>query len=86
MPEQPGRAKSSTYLDRSLELKKDGLGDEDLAGLGAEEADLSLEKLDLLAGAAASDFEQPVDYRVEVDLMLVCHRKEHSRGETARGQ
>jgi len=44
-------------LDGSLELEKDGLGDEDLAGLGAEIPNLSLEKLNLLAGAAASHFK-----------------------------
>lgn len=46
-----------TYLDRGLELEEDGLGDEDLAGLGAEITDLGLEKLDLLAWTAASHLE-----------------------------
>lgn len=68
----------TTHLDGSLEFEENGLGDEDLAGLGAEEADLSLEELDLLARAAAPDLEEAVDYGVEVDLMLVCHRKELS--------
>jgi hypothetical protein len=44
-------------LDRGLELEEDGLGDEDLAGLGAEITDLGLEELDLLAWAAASHLE-----------------------------
>jgi hypothetical protein len=44
-------------LDRGLELEEDGLGDEDLAGLGAKITDLGLEELDLLAWAAASHLE-----------------------------
>jgi hypothetical protein len=66
-------------LDGSLKLKEDGLGDENLAGLGAEEADFRLEELDLLAGAAASDLEEPIDYGVEVDIVLVGHCEELSR-------
>ena len=45
------------YLDGSLELEEDGLGDEDLAGLGAEITDLSLEELNLLARSATSHLE-----------------------------
>lgn len=71
--------RKATYLNRSLKLEKDGLGDEDLAGLGAEVADLRLQELDLFAGAAASDLEQPIDYGVEIDFVLVCHRGEPSR-------
>lgn len=52
----------ASYLDRSLQLEQDGLGDEDFAGLGAEVADLGLKKLDLLAGAAAPHLQQAVDY------------------------
>ncbi len=62
-----------THLDRSLELQKYRLGNEDLTGLGAEIADFSLEELNLLTGPAASDFEQTIDYRIKIDLMLVCH-------------
>lgn len=61
------------YLDRSLKLEKDGLRDENLTSLGAQVADLSLKKLDLLARAASPNLEETVDYRVKVDLMLVCH-------------
>jgi hypothetical protein len=69
-----------TYLNRSLQLKEDGLRDENLTGLGAQEANLALEELDLLSGPAASDFEQPVNYRVEIDLVLVCHLIDAPRG------
>lgn len=61
------------YLDRSLKLEKDGLRDENLTSLGAQVADLSLKKLDLLARAASPNLEETVDYRVKVDLMLVRH-------------
>jgi hypothetical protein len=56
------RGKGVTHLDRCLEFEEDRLRNEDLSGLGAEEADLSLEELDLLAGSAASNLEQPVNY------------------------
>lgn len=65
--------KISPYLDGSFELKQNGLGDEDLAGLCAKVADLSLEKLDLLAGTAAPHLEEAVDYGVEIDVVLVRH-------------
>ena len=42
-------------LDGRLEFEEDGLVDEDLAGLGAEELDLKLLQLDLLAGPVAAD-------------------------------
>jgi len=71
-------------LNGSLKLEQDGLRNENLAGLSAEETDLRLEELDLLAGAAAADLEQPVDYRVEVDFMLVCHCGELSRQREMR--
>lgn len=61
------------YLNRSLELKQDGLGDEDLAGLSAKVSNLSLEQLDLLARATAPDLQEPVDYRVQINVMLICH-------------
>lgn len=64
---------SLTYLDGSLELEEDGLGDEDLTSLGAQIADLGLKQLDLLAGAAAPDLEEAVDDGVEVNLVLVRH-------------
>ena len=60
-------------LDGRLQLQQDGLGDKDLASLGAQVADLGLEKLDLLARPAAPHLQETVDHRVEVDFMLVCH-------------
>lgn len=69
-----------TYLNRSLQLKEDGLRNENLTGLGAQEANLALEELDLLSRPAASDLEQPVNYRIEIDLMLVCHLRDAPRG------
>ena len=66
-------AKKSGYLDGSLKLEEDGLGNENLAGSGAEVADLGLEKLDLLAGSATADFEQSVDDGVEIDVLLIRH-------------
>jgi hypothetical protein len=70
-----------TYLDGSLQLEQDGLGDEDLASFGAQVSDLGFEQLDLLSRTAASHLEQAVDYRIEVDLVLVSH----SRGIPWRG-
>jgi hypothetical protein len=62
-----------SHLNGSFELEQNGLGNEDLAGLGAEIADLGLEQLDLLAGAAAPHLQEAVDYRIEVDVVLVRH-------------
>lgn len=76
----------NAYLDRSFKLEKNGLRNEDLARLRAEVSDFRLEKLNLLSGTAASDFEETVDYRIEIDLVLVGHRGEFSRaGEMAHG-
>lgn len=69
-----------SYLDGSLELEEDGLRNENLASLSAEEANLSLEKLDLLSRPATSDLEQPVNYRIEIDLVLVSHLIDAPRG------
>ena len=55
------RSRGSAYLDGSLELQQDGLADEDLTGLGAQEPDFGLQKLHLLAGSAATDLEEAVD-------------------------
>ena len=60
-------------LDGSLELKKDRLRNKDLASFGAEIANLSLQQLNLLARAATSNLEEPVEYRVEIDFVLNCH-------------
>lgn len=62
-------------LDGSLELEQDGLRDEDFAGFGAQVPNLGLEQLDLLSGSAAPHFEKAIDYRIEVDLMLVSHSR-----------
>jgi hypothetical protein len=83
----------TTDLDRSLELKEDGLRDEDLTRLGAQIADLSLEQLYLLAGPAASDLEETVYDRVEIylvfghscDLLLAWCRVGREQGRTSRG-
>lgn len=62
-----------TCLYRCFKLEKNRLRDEDFAGLGAEISDFGLEQLDLLARAAAADFQETVDDGVEVDLVLVRH-------------
>jgi len=49
------------------------LRNEDLASLGAQEADLGLEKLHLLSGTAASNLEEAVYDGVKVHLMVVRH-------------
>lgn len=63
----------AAYLDGSLELEEDGLRDEDLATLSAKVANLSLEELDLLAGAAAANLKKAVYDGVEIDIVLVRH-------------
>jgi hypothetical protein len=62
-----------TYLDGSLQLEQNRLRDEDLASFGAKVTNLGLKELNLLTGTTATDLEEPVDYGVEVDFMLVCH-------------
>jgi hypothetical protein len=62
-------------LDGSFKLEKDGLRNEDLTSLGAEIADLGFEQLNLLARSAAPHLEEAIDYRVEVDFVLVRHCK-----------
>jgi hypothetical protein len=59
-----------TDLYGSLKLKQNGLGDEDLARLGAQVTDLCLQQLHLLAGPAAADFEKPIYDRVQVHLVF----------------
>lgn len=61
------------YLDGSFQLEEDGLGDEYFAGLGAEVANLCLEQLDLLARSAAPHLQEAINYRVEIDFVLVRH-------------
>lgn len=64
---------SNTHLDGSLELKQNGLLDENLSGLCAKISNLVLHQLDLLAGARASDLEQSVDDGVEINFFLIGH-------------
>lgn len=62
-----------TYLDGSFKLEQDRLRNEDLTSLSAQVSNFSLEKLDLLAGAAAADLQETVDYGVQIDIVLICH-------------
>jgi hypothetical protein len=64
-----------SHFDGSLELEQNGLRDKDLAGLGTEITNLGLEQLNLLAWAAAPHLQEAVDYRVEIDVVLVRHCK-----------
>ena len=61
------------YLDRSLKLKQNWLGDEDFPGLCAEVADLGFEQLNLLPRPAAPHFEQSVNDRIKINLVLIRH-------------
>lgn len=74
-----------TYLDRSLKLKENGLGDKDLASLCAQETNFGLEQLDLLAGATAADLQESVDYGVQINIVLICHCECVGRRELAWG-
>lgn len=47
--------------------------DENFSRLGAKKADFCFQELHLLAGSAASDFQQSVDDRIEVYIVLVRH-------------
>ena len=62
-----------TDLDWGLELKKNWLGDKDLARLCAQIANLSLQKLNLLSWPASSHFQKTVNDGVEIDIALVRH-------------
>jgi hypothetical protein len=74
MSEEKSRTgEKNGYLDGSLKLEENGLGNENLASSGAEVTDLGLEKLDLLARSATADLEQSVDDGVEIDVLLVRH-------------
>lgn len=68
-----GRMGVWAYLDRGLKLEENGLGDEDLTSLCAQETDFGLKQLDLLAGATATDLQKSVDYRVQINIVLICH-------------
>jgi len=48
----------SANLDGGLKLEEDGLADENLTGLGAQELDFVLGQVHLLAGAAATHFQR----------------------------
>lgn len=69
-----------THLDRRLELEEYGLGDEDLASLGAQVSYFSLKKLNLLSRPAAADFEESVDDGIEVHVVLVRHDRRWVKG------
>jgi hypothetical protein len=60
-------------LNRSFQLEQDGLRNEDFPSLGAKVTDLGLEQLDLLAWATAPHLQEAIDYRVEIDVVLVRH-------------
>lgn len=75
-----------TYLDGRLEFEQYRLRDENLSGLGAQIADLSLQQLDLLPRPAASHLQEPVYDGIQVHLILCrhCHRLLLADGEDAR--
>jgi hypothetical protein len=56
-----GRWTQNTYLDRGFELQKDRLRNEDFTSLGAEETDLRLQELHLLARTAAPHLQKAID-------------------------
>lgn len=60
----------STYLDGGLKLQQNGLGNEDLAGLGAEETDLRFQELHLLARTAAPHLQEAIDDRVQIHFLI----------------
>merc|ERR1740123_1414531 len=60
----------TTYFQGSLQLKQDGLLEEQLPGLETEPSHLSLSHLHRLAGSAPTDFEEPLDDVIDVDLPL----------------
>ena len=47
--------------------------DEDLSGLLAQVTDFSLEELDLLARPTPSHFEQSIDDRIQINVILIRH-------------
>jgi len=58
----------SADLDWGLELEKDWLGDEDLAGLLAQSANLGLGQIDWLSWSRSSDLQKSLDDVVNVDI------------------
>jgi hypothetical protein len=64
----------TTNLDGGFKFEEDRLRNENLARFGTEESDLRFEELYLLSGAAASDLKEAIDYRIEIDLVLVGPR------------
>jgi hypothetical protein len=51
-----------SYLNRSFQLKEDGLRDEDFTSFGTEVPDLDLQQLHLLARTAAPHLEEAINY------------------------
>ena len=67
------REQTGTYLDRGFQLEQYGLGNEDLARLGAEKTNLGFQQLHLFARSAPSHLQQPIDDGIEIDIILVRH-------------
>lgn len=67
------RGRHYAYLDRRLKLQQDGLRDEYFTGFCAQITDLCFQELHLFAWAATSDFQQSVDYGIEVYIILIRH-------------
>lgn len=78
--------RSTAYLNRGLQLKKDRLRDENLPCFCAEITDFRFQELDLLAWTASSDLQQSINDRVEVDFCLIRHGKREIRGDRRRGE
>lgn len=62
-----------SHLDGRFKLEQNRLRDENLPRLGAQIANLRLQKLHLLPWSASPHLEQPVDDGVEIDIRLVRH-------------
>ena len=61
------------YLDRGFQLEQYRLGDEDFACFCAQVTNLSFKQLNLLSWPASSDFQQAIDYRIKIHLILIGH-------------
>ena len=66
-------AAERTCLDRCLELEQYWLRDKDLSSLRAQMTNLVFQKLHLLSRSAASHFQEPLDDRVKVHIILIRH-------------
>lgn len=61
------------YLDWCFQLQQDRLRYENLASLGAQVSDLTLQQLHLFTRSTTANLQQTVDYGVQVHLILVGH-------------